>query len=118
MLIGYVSDERYVALPDVLLEFIDGKGHSVEARSRAGGSVHADLPPGEYRVILQKPGYGAKFSRLNIPAGKPHQFRMLSDGLLGYVWPKWVKGGQEGEFRVHSVEQYHLELWQIGRAHV
>src|SRR6478752_2154115 len=30
MLIGYVSDERYVALADVALEFIDGQGHSVE----------------------------------------------------------------------------------------
>ena len=45
---------------------------------------------------------------------RPHDFRLLSDTLLGYVWPKWVKGGQEGEFRVHSVEQYHLELWRYG----
>ena len=59
MLIGYVSDERYVALPDVLFEFVR-EGRSVEARSRATGSVHADLPPGDYDVTLFKPGYGAK----------------------------------------------------------
>ena len=55
----YVSDERYVALPDVLLEF-EGEAGSFEARSRATGSVHADLPPGTYKVTLQKPGFGAK----------------------------------------------------------
>src|SRR5262245_30143889 len=115
MLIGYVSDERYSALPDVRLEFLDGRGESWEARSRAGGSVHLDLPPGEYRVVLQKPGYGAKFSRVTLPAAAPHQFRLLSDGLLGYACPKWVRTGEESEFRVHSVEPYKLELWRYGR---
>src|SRR5262245_21400123 len=114
MLIGYVSDERYSALPDVRLEFLDGRGESWEARSRAGGSVHLDLPPGEYRVVLQKPGFGAKLSRVVLPAAAPHQFRLLSDGLLGYAWPKWVRSGEEAEFRVHAVEPYRLELWRYG----
>ena len=43
MLIGYVSDERYLALPEVLLEFEGEGGLSLEARSRASGAVHADL---------------------------------------------------------------------------
>jgi hypothetical protein len=34
MLVGYVSDERYVAIPDVLLEFENSQG-SWETRSRA-----------------------------------------------------------------------------------
>ena len=51
MLIAYISDERYVALADVLLEF-EGDAGSYEARSRATGSVHADLPPGAYKVTL------------------------------------------------------------------
>src|SRR6184192_3810680 len=114
MLIGYVSDERYAALPDVLLEFLDGTGTSWEARSRASGAVHLELPPGEYRVVLQKPGYGAKISRVTVPASSPHQFRLLSDGLLGYAWPKWVRSGEESEFRVHAVEPYKLELWRYG----
>jgi hypothetical protein len=38
----------------------------------------------------------------------------LSDCLLGYVWPKWVKAGEKGEFRVHSVEPYKLDLWRYG----
>ncbi|HUY36932.1 MAG TPA: N,N-dimethylformamidase beta subunit family domain-containing protein [Pirellulales bacterium] len=112
-LIGYVSDERYVALPDVLLEF-SGEGRSVEARSRAGGSVHADVPPGDYEVVLSKQGYGSKRVRMTARLGEPYQFRLLSDCLLGYVWPKWVKAGDEAEFRVHAVEAYKLELWRYG----
>jgi N,N-dimethylformamidase len=116
MLIGYVSDEQYVALADVLLEFIDSQGQSRETRSRASGAVRLELPPGEYRVILRKPGYGAKFSRVVVPLAEPHQFRLLADGLMGYAWPKWVQSGKCSEFRVHSVEPYKLELWRYGWA--
>lgn len=114
VLIGYVSDERYVAQADVLLEFLDPQGNSYEARSRASGAVHADLSPGQYKVVLHKPGFGAKFSQVTLPLSEPHHFRLLSDGLLGYAWPKWVRSGQEAEFRVHSVEQYKLQLWRYG----
>ncbi|HEX3150761.1 MAG TPA: N,N-dimethylformamidase beta subunit family domain-containing protein [Gemmataceae bacterium] len=114
MLIGYVSDERYVALPDVLFEFVSNRGQAWETRSRASGAVHLDLPPGGYRVILQKPGYGAKFANVTLSAAEPHQFRLLADGLLGYVWPKWVRTGESSEFRVHSVEPYKVEIWRYG----
>lgn len=113
MLIGYVSDERYVALADVLLEFESAAG-SVEARSRATGAVHAELAPGDYRVTLQKPGYGAKRCQVRVAPGSPHQFRLLADGLLGYAWPKWVRSGEQAEFRVHSVEAYKIDLWRYG----
>src|SRR5262249_35853426 len=115
MLVGYVSDERYVALPDVLLEFENDSG-SYEARSRASGSVHIDLPPGSYRVTLQKGGYGAKrVQAIVTPGNPPIQFRLLSDGLLGYAWPKWIRAGESSEFRVHSVEPYKLGLWRYGK---
>jgi hypothetical protein len=114
MLIGYVSDERYVALADVLLEFTGAGGGSWEARSRASGAVHLDVSPGEYTVTLQKPGFGAKRVRLNLPLAQPHHFRLLADGLLGYAWPKCVRSGEQSEFRVHSVEQYKLELYRYG----
>jgi len=113
MLLGYVSDERYVALSDVLLEFEQG-GRSIEARSRATGAVHADLEPGEYLVTLQKAGYGAKRTRVTLAKDQPHHFRMLADGLLGYAWPKWVRSGERTEFRVHSVEPYKIDLWRYG----
>ncbi len=113
MLVGYVSDERYVALADVLLEFEDGN-RSIEARSRATGAVYADIPPGTYRVTLQKPGFGAKRVQLTLPANEPYQFRLLADGLLGYAWPKWVRAGERAEFRVHSLEAYKIDLWRYG----
>jgi N,N-dimethylformamidase beta subunit-like, C-terminal len=114
MLIGYVSDEYYVALPDVLLEF-DGEPGVYTTRSSARGAVRLDLPPGSYTVTLQKPGFGAKLVRLSWTHDRtPCQFRLLADGLLGYAWPKWVKGGEKAEFRVHSVEPYKLELWRYG----
>jgi hypothetical protein len=114
MLVAYVSDERYVALPDVLLE-CEGPAGSIESRSRATGSVHIDVPPGEYKVTLQKPGFGAKSVQMEVaPDRPPHHFRLLSDGLLGYAWPRWVKAGEKSEFRVHSVEPYQLGLWRYG----
>jgi N,N-dimethylformamidase len=113
-LIGYVSDERYVAIADVCVEFIDPSGRSWETRTRASGSLHLDVPPGNYRVVLQKQGFGAKLSQVTLPATAPIQFRLLADTLLGYAWPKWVRSGEESEFRVHAVEQYQLELWRYG----
>lgn len=113
MLIGYVSDHRFVALPCVELELI-GPGGSIAARSRASGGVHADVPPGRYEIVLAKDGFGAKRVTLDLPAPEPHQFRLLPDGLLGYVWPKWVRGGEASEFRVHSDAAYKLELFRYG----
>ena len=113
MLIGYVSDERYVAVPEVLLEFVNEKD-SLEVRSRASGAVYADLEPGNYTAILYKPGFGSKRVALQLPLAEPYHFRLLSDGLLGYMWPKWVQGGEKAEFRMHAVEAYKLELWRYG----
>ena len=113
MLIGYVSDERYVALPGVHVELISPAG-SVATTSRATGSVHADVAPGRYEVVLAKDGYGAKRVTLDLPTSEPHQFRLLPDDLLGYAWPKWVRGGEASEFRVHSDAAYKLDLWRYG----
>ena len=114
MLIGYVSDENYVALAEVSVEFTNDQGESWEARSRAGGSIHCDLPPGDFVVTLAKPGFGSKRVRMTPRAGMPFHFRLLSDSLLGYAWPKCVRSGERSEFRVHSVEPYKLELWRYG----
>ncbi len=113
MVIGYVSDERYVALPDVLFEFANAQAR-VSTRSTASGAVEGDPPPGTYQVTLTKPGFGAKRVELELPLRQPYQFRLLSDGLLGYAWPKWVKAGDKAEFRVHSPEAYKLSLWRYG----
>ncbi len=67
MLVAYVSDERFLALPDVVIEF-QGEAGSFEARSRASGSVHIEVAPGRYTATLQKPGFGAKRVNLEIRA--------------------------------------------------
>ena len=46
--------------------------------------------------------------------GEPLQFRLLSDGLLGYMWPKWIRAGERSEIRIHSTEQCQLTLWRYG----
>lgn len=113
MHVGYVSNERYVALADVLLEF-RGSAGVMTTRSSISGAVYADIEPGEYEVVLGKPGYGSKIVSVTVRDGEPHHFRLLSDGLLGYMWPKCVKAGEVSEFRVHAVEEYELELWRYG----
>jgi len=113
MLVGYVSDERYVALADVLLE-LESDGRSVATRSTASGAVYADLGAGPYRVTLAKDGYGAKRVDVSITEGMPIQFRLLKDGLLGYAWPKWVRAGEKSEFRVHCDEPFKLSMWRYG----
>lgn len=114
MLIGYVSDERYVALADVLIEFQRGGQTVAVVRSTPRGAVNADVPPGEYQVTLVKNGYGSKSVRMTVGGKEPYQFRLLSDSILGYVWPRWVKSGEKSEFRVHSPEPYRLSLWRYG----
>ena len=114
MLIGYVSDENYVALAGVAIEFHQ-HGQTIEVvESTPRGAVHADLVTGIYDATLVKAGYGSKTVRLNVTNGAPHQFRLLSDRLLGYVWPRAVKSGARSEFRVHSPEPYRLSLWRYG----
>ncbi len=114
MLIGYVSDEQYVALTDVSVEIEQDHKMVAVVKSTPRGGIYADIAPGEYRVTLVKPGYGAKCVTVNLQAGQPYHFRLLADRILGYMWPKWVKAGEKSEFRVHSPEPYRLSLWRYG----
>ncbi|MCS6850158.1 MAG: carboxypeptidase-like regulatory domain-containing protein [Gemmataceae bacterium] len=113
MLIGYVSDENYQALADVAVEFRGPTGLRCRVRSGASGSIDADLPPGPYEICLAHPGYGAKRTHADV-GGPPVHFRLLSDRLLGYAWPKWCRGGDVVQFRLHSVEPCKVLLWRYG----
>ena len=113
MLLGYVSDERYVALHDVAVLF-EGERERQQVRSLADGSVVVELEPGDYRVTLRKDGYTAKRSSVTLPVGEPVQFRLLSHNLVGYMWPKCVRAGEKSEYRVHAVESYRLDLFRYG----
>jgi hypothetical protein len=113
MLVGYVSDENFVGIPGVAVEFESDSG-SVAATSRASGSIHADVKPGHYRVTLSKPCFTGKHVDVNIAEGQPIQFRLLSDRLVGFMWPKWVRSGSTSEFCVNSPEAFKLDLWRYG----
>jgi N,N-dimethylformamidase len=114
VLVGYVSDERYAAIADALIEFERDGCFVTQVRSTARGAIYADIAPGEYRVTLVRDGYGSKSVTIRVAADAPYQFRLLSDGLYGYVWPKWVRSGEMSEFRVHAVESYRLSVWRYG----
>ncbi|MCY2963953.1 MAG: carboxypeptidase regulatory-like domain-containing protein [Planctomycetota bacterium] len=119
MRIGYVSDENYVALDGVSVAIRNvanpGESETLGTHSLADGSVHADLVPGEYEFTLARTGFGGKrlIARVE-PLSPPISFRLLSESLLGYAWPKWITEGNWGEFRVHSKCAYHLSLWRYG----
>jgi hypothetical protein len=114
-LTGFVSDENYLALADVAVEFQRPSGECVAlVRSSPRGAIYADVKPGDYFITLSKTGFGPKRVRRQLARGAPIQLRLLSDSLYGYAWPKWVRGGQAGEVRVHAIEPYHLSLWRYG----
>ena len=115
MLVGYVSDERYVALDGVAVEFErDGRTVAV-TRSTPRGRIIADLGPGAWRVTLRRQGFGRKSVLLDLEAGDPpRQFRLLSDRLTGYVWPRWVRAGDRAELCFHGLEPFRLALARYG----
>jgi hypothetical protein len=113
--LAYVSDEDYVAIAGVAAEIESlGDGEITLATSSARGAFYVDLSPGRYRVTLAKDGFGSKWVECNLPGEEPRQFRLLRDGIAGYMWPKWVRSGEKSEIRVHSDEQYQLSLWRYG----
>jgi hypothetical protein len=115
MLIGFVSDENYLALCDVNVE-VEQEGETIAVtQSTPRGAVILDIPPGDYELVLSKPGFGPKRVEASIAAGQPLQLRLLSDRLYGYAWPKWGRSGQPSELRVSSSTAYKAELWRYGR---
>ncbi|MBM3739224.1 MAG: carboxypeptidase regulatory-like domain-containing protein [Acidobacteria bacterium] len=115
MLTGYVSDENYVAIAGVTVDIERPGGERVcTVQSSARGAIHAAIEPGEYDFVLVRDGFGSKTVRAVADPERPLQFRLLSDTLLGYAWPRWVRSGERSEFRVHSVEPYRLSLWRYG----
>jgi hypothetical protein len=111
-LLGWVSDERDVALAGVAVDLVaDGSVHS--ARSTATGAVLTAAPAGRYRAALQKDGYGSKWTDVEV-GGPPGRLRLLSDAVTGYVWPKWSAAGSAAEVLVHAAEPYAVELWRYG----
>src|SRR5207245_11165508 len=113
MLAAYVSDEMHLAIPSAQLE-IRNASSIITVQSSASGAVHADLPEGDYDVVISCQGYGSKRVRARLTRGQPYLFRLQSERPLGYVWPKAVFAGERGELRISSGEAYQLELYRYG----
>ncbi|MCA1646681.1 MAG: carboxypeptidase regulatory-like domain-containing protein, partial [Chloroflexi bacterium] len=109
-----MSNEQYVAVPDALVQLDRDDECVAVVRTGPRGEVRANVPDGEYRATLTCRGFGSKSTTIRVPSDTPYMFRLLSDGLLGYMWPKWVRSGERSEFRVHSVEAFRLSLWRYG----
>lgn len=114
MLIGYVSDENYLALADVLVEFQRGDASVAVVRSTPRGAIYADIEPGEYHLTFARAGFGSKRVTMSVSSDEPYQFRLLSNTMLGYMWRKWVKAGERSEYRIHSPEECRVSLWRYG----
>ncbi len=114
--VAYVSDENYVALVGAQAEIESLEtGEVIYCSIIATGALYVEVPAGRYRVTLAKEGYGSKWVECQLGTENPLQFRLLSDGLLGYMWPKWVRAGEKSEIRIHSTEQCQLTLWRYGQ---
>ncbi len=113
MLIGHVSDENHSAVCGAAVEFRQAD-RSWTLTSTPSGALYGDLPEGDYEAILACPGYGSKRTRLTLANDRPHLFRLLSDGFLGYMWPGWCRTGETAEYRVHSNHGFRLDLFRYG----
>ena len=116
MIIGYISDEMYVAIPDAQIEFINKKSDELFIyRSSPSGAIHGKISSGEYKVNLSHPNFGSKITELEYEVGmQPIQFRLMSKKLTGYIWPKWCKSGEKGEIRFSAHEIVDASLWKMG----
>ena len=113
-ILGFVSDERYVALSDVGI-LIESEEHgSVQIQTRVDGSIAAALPSGDFKFTLWKDRFSGKRVDVTLPSAGPLQLRLLSNKLVGYMHPKWAQAGEKSEFRVHSSEEYNLKMFRYG----
>jgi hypothetical protein len=65
-------------------------------------------------VVLARDGYGSKRTSIIGDPARPVRLRLLSHGLLGYVWPKCTTAGAPAELRIHADAPYELRLWRYG----
>ena len=107
-IIGYVSDENYLAVSDVNVEFTVDEKVVGSCKTYMSGAVDIDLPSGKYKMTLGKPGYGAKHVEVTLPVSEPIKFRLLSDKLVGYMWPKWSVSGEQSTIRINSASPAEL----------
>ena len=115
-IIGYVSDEMFIAISDAQVEFRSLTSEEIFIfRSAPSGAIYGELPRGDYQVILAHPNFGSKLTSYSeIENSQPMQFRLMSKKLTGYIWPKWSRSGEKAEIRFSSHEIVDVSLWRLG----
>ena len=116
MLVGYVSDERYVALADVLVEFErDGESVAVVAVHAARRGLRRPARRAATASRSPRTGFGAKrvddrrsTRRSRTSSACSPTACSATPGRSGCA------RGERSEFRVHAVEPYQLTLWRYG----
>lgn len=116
MQVGFVSNEVYEAISDVSVEFKQNGSLVTSTNSTASGLVEAEIIPGRYEITLQKEGYCGKTVEVELEEASSHDFRLLSaDQMYGFAWPKWIRAGETGQYRVHTpTEEVKVTLWRYG----
>ena len=105
--LAYVSDEMYVALPAMRGRIgIEETGEVTVLRSSPRGSILRRLAaagPISRHADAKRVTSDRRSSSADLRGSEPYQFRLLlGSGIVGYMWPKWVRAGEQAEFRVHA----------------
>jgi N,N-dimethylformamidase len=114
MIIGNVSDEHYVAINETSIEFTQNDKVVAQTKTFISGAVDVDLPAGKYRMTLGKAGFASKHVDITLPVAEPIKFRLISEKLVAYMWPKWSKSGEISTLRVNSASPVRFELFRYG----
>lgn len=115
MLVGYVSDEYFVAVSSVSIEAVCVScADRYVTQSSASGAIELPITQGTYTFTLSSEGFSPKRSTHAISLGELVNFRLLSNRLYGYVSPRWSDAGTEAKVLVSSKSPYSLELWHYG----
>ena len=115
MLVGYVSDEYFIAISNVSIEATcNSCSELYVAHSSASGAIDLPITQGTYTFALSAAGFSPKRSTQEISIGTQINFRLLSNQLYGYVSPRWSVSGTEATVLVSSKTPYSLELWHYG----
>ena len=115
MLIGYVSDEYFVAVSNVSIEATCSTCSELYVtHSSASGAIELPITQGFYTFALSAEGFSPKRSSHEVLVAKTINFRLLSKTLYGYVSPRWSAAGTQAKVLVSSKTPYSLELWHYG----
>jgi hypothetical protein len=70
MIAAFISDENYLALPEVSVDCVNlATGESSLSISSASGALRLDMEPARYRLMLAQDGFNSKWIDCELGAG-------------------------------------------------